>query len=187
LAGVSDSLFLVNGLAAQDACVFVAILNSFVFDYVARQKATGGNLSFYLLKQLPIPAPSQIDDAIREFVIQRVLELTVTADDLLPFAHECGYIGSPFHWNANRRRLLRAELDAVFLRLYGVQRDDAEYLLDFFEVVRRRDETDFGEYCTKRMILEIYDAMTKSSQAGTPYQTHLDPPPSDARVAHRQP
>ena len=33
-----------------------------------------------------------------------------------------------------------------------------------------------GDYCTKRVILEIYDAMQESSRTGHPYQTHLEPP-----------
>lgn len=32
--------------------------------------------------------------------------------------------------------------------------------------------------------LEIYDAMAEAARTGTPYQTRLDPPPADPRVAH---
>ena len=37
---------------------------------------------------------------------------------------------------------------------------------------------------TKRVILEIYDAMAEAIRAGAPYCTLLDPPPADPRVAH---
>ncbi|MBK6516941.1 MAG: hypothetical protein IPM79_21970 [Polyangiaceae bacterium] len=40
------------------------------------------------------------------------------------------------------------------------------------------------EYCTKRVILGIYDAMAEAVRTGTPYQTRLDPPPAAPRVAH---
>lgn len=33
-------------------------------------------------------------------------------------------------------------------------------------------------------ILDIYDRMQKAMDAGQPYQTVLDPPPADPRVAH---
>ena len=46
------------------------------------------------------------------------------------------------------------------------------------EPVRRR------EYRTKRVILEIYDAMAEATRTGAPYATRLDPPPADPRVAH---
>lgn len=42
---------------------------------------------------------------------------------------------------------------------------------------RKRDEARFGEYRTKRLILEIYDAMAKAIETGELYQTVLDPPP----------
>lgn len=41
-----------------------------------------------------------------------------------------------------------------------------------------------GEYRTKRVILEIYDELAHATQTGIPYQTRLDPPPADPRVAH---
>lgn len=41
-----------------------------------------------------------------------------------------------------------------------------------------QDEAMHGEYRTKRMILEIYDAMQQATAAGQPYQTRLDPPPA---------
>ena len=41
-----------------------------------------------------------------------------------------------------------------------------------------------GEYRTKRLILEIYDELAQAIETGEPYQTRLDPPPADPRVAH---
>lgn len=35
----------------------------------------------------------------------------------------------------------------------------------------------YGEFRTKRVILEIYDEMAEASRIGQPYQTRLDPPP----------
>jgi len=52
-------------------------------------------------------------------------------------------------------------------------------------IIKRNDEAKFnGDYCTKRVILEIYDALTASMQSGQPYQTRLDPPPADPRCCH---
>jgi hypothetical protein len=117
----------------------------------------------------------------------RVLELTYTAWDLQPFAEDCGWSGPPFRWNGDRRFLLRCELDAAFFHLYGVGRDDADYILETFPIVRREDIKRWGEYRTKRVILEVYDAMTTAIQCGKPYVTILEPPPADPRVAHSTP
>jgi hypothetical protein len=41
----------------------------------------------------------------------------------------------------------------------AIARDDAAYIMDTFPIARRRDEARFGEYSTKRAILEMYDAL----------------------------
>ena len=95
-----------------------------------------------------------------------------------------GYNGPPFAWDEEDRRHRRARLDALFFHLYGIDRDDAAYILDTFPIVKRRDEQAHGEYRTKRVILEIYDEMAHAIKSGHPYQTRLDPPPGDPRAAH---
>ncbi len=47
---------------------------------------------------------------------------------------------------------------------------------DQFPIVRRKDEERFGEYRTKRVILEIYDAMQEAKRAGKPYCTETEEP-----------
>lgn len=65
----------------------------------------------------------------------------------------------PFKWDAGRRFQLRCELDALYFHLYGVARDDVAYILDTFPIVKRKDEAQFGEYRTQRVILDTYDAL----------------------------
>jgi len=36
----------------------------------------------------------------------------------------------PFKWDEDRRAVLRAELDALYARLYGQTRDELRYILD---------------------------------------------------------
>jgi hypothetical protein len=40
----------------------------------------------------------------------------------------------------------------------------------------------FGEYRTKRLILEIYDPMAAAIADGPPFDTVLDPPPGSGRT-----
>ena len=49
--------------------------------------------------------------------------------------------------------------------------------MDTFPIVNRKDEEKWGEYRTKRVILEMYDAMAEAIRTGRPCQTLLDPPP----------
>jgi hypothetical protein len=75
----------------------------------------------------------------------------------------------------------------MMVRLYGIERDDVDYIMDTFPIVRRKDEQRFGEYRTKRLILERYDAMAAAQAGGREYETPLDPPPGDPRAAHGSP
>ncbi len=166
--------------------------SSFVFDYVARQKLGGTHMTFFILKQLPVLPPTQYVDkckwndgvSLANWIWPRALELTYTAWDLEPFAKDCGYNGPPFRWNEQRRFLLRCELDAAYFHLYGIERDDVDYIMETFPIVKRKDEKEYGEFRTKRVILEIYDEMKRAMETGVPYETRLVPPPADAGVAH---
>jgi len=155
---------------------------------------------------------AEVPGTLIDWLLPRVLELVYTAWDLQPFAQDCGWSGPPFRWDEERRFLLRCELDAAFFHLYlpaeangdwrqaegetaedlarlkasfPTPRDAVAYIMDTFPIVRRKDEAKFdGDYRTKRVILEIYDALADSIRTGQPYQTRLDPPPADPRCCH---
>jgi hypothetical protein len=68
---------------------------------------------------------------------------------------------------------------------FPTPRDAVASIMDTFPIVRRKDEAQFdGDYRTRRVILEIYDALAASRRTGQPYQTRLDPPPADPRCCH---
>jgi hypothetical protein len=85
-----------------------------------------------------------------------VLSLTYTAEDLRPFARDCGYDGEPYAWNSEQRFSIRCELDAAFFHLYGISEPDTAYVLDTFPLVRKADEEAHGTYRTKDTILRMY-------------------------------
>ncbi len=155
---------------------------------------------------------SLLTHTLGAWLFSRVLELTYTAWDLEPFAEDCGWDGPPFRWDEERRFLLRCELDAAFFHLYlqaenggtwrtaegevaedlarlkasfPTPRDAVAYIMDTFPIVRRKDQEKYnGDYRTKRVVLEIYDALAESIRTGQPYQTRLDPAPADPRCCH---
>ena len=161
-----------------------ANLSSIPFDYCARQKGGGLHLNFFTMRQLPalrpgvyaIPAPWASSGQIRDWLLPRVLELTYTAWTLKSFAEDCDEDGPPFIWDSERRFQLRSEIDAAFFHLYGVSRDDADYILDTFPVLARSEERTHGEYRTKRVVLETYDALAAAAAKGIPYESPLGPP-----------
>ncbi len=109
--------------------------------------------------------------------------LTYTAWDLQPFAQDVGWDGPPFIWDEKRRFLMRCELDALYFHLYSIARDDVDYIMETFPIVKRKDIAAHGEYRTKRVILEMYDQMAESGGVEG-YQTWLSPGPADPGVAH---
>ena len=67
--------------------------------------------------------------------------------------------GPPFIWDDEERRHLRARLDALYFHLYGLSRDDADYILSTFPIVQREDEAEFGTYRTRSLILAYMSAL----------------------------
>ena len=165
--------------------LLVAALSSFALDYVVRQKSSGSHLKYFTVKQLPVLLPSAYEaqsgwfdeDPPASWIRQRVLELTFTAYDLAPFAADLGDDGQPFWWDEERRFAMRAELDAAFFHLYGIERGDVDYIMETFPIVKRKDEQRYGSFRTKELILAVYDAMSEAIRTGESYQTILDPPP----------
>ena len=170
---------------ASRLLVLLSAFNSYLIDYLARQRIGGTHLSNYIIEQLPVLSEAACTPELLEFVVPRAFELTYTAWDLQPFAADLSYDGPPFRWDEERRFMMRCELDGAYFHLYGIGRDDVDYIMETFPIVRRRDEQAYGEYRTKRVILEVYDAMAEAMRTGEPYQTLLDPPPADPRVAHK--
>ncbi len=165
----------------------LAVFNSFIYDYLIRLRNNGTHLSDYITYQIPLPQDSTWQDpqvwthnSFGKWILQRVLELTYTAWDMEAFARDLGDDGPPFQWDEQRRFVMRAELDAAFFHLYGIDRDDVDYIMKTFLIVKRKDTRHYGTFRTKDHILEIYDAMAEAIRTGTAYQTLLDPPPGQA-------
>ena len=144
--------------------LLAANLNAIVFDFATRQKIQGQTLNWFIVEQLPVIAPRDYDrlfgdTAARDLVRDHVLRLTYTAHDMAPFARDLGYDGPSFTWDEKERRHLRARLDALYFHLYGLDREDADYVLSTFPIVRREDEAAFGSYRTRDLVLAYMNAL----------------------------
>jgi hypothetical protein len=82
---------------------------------------------------------------------------------------------APFRWDDDRRAKLRAELDAIYAHLYKLTRDELRWVLDprdmdpetpsvTFSRFRLNEEKAFGEYRTKRLVLEYFDVWAERLQ-----------------------
>ena len=163
---------------AESAPLLMANLNCVILDYLARQKVHGNHLAWYLLEQLPIVPPTDYTRAFgpktaSEIVREAVLELTYTAHDLAPFAHDMGHVDAkgevlpPFIWDEARRLTLRAKLDALYFILYGVfdpanaaaSRDDIRYIYSTFPIVAEKETEKWGSYKSEELCLAWINAL----------------------------
>lgn len=155
--GNSLPLIQLENHTAQSLSLLSANLNTFIVDWVARMKTPSRNMNFFIVKQLPVLTPNCYTPELINLIVPIVMELTYTAYDLEPYAKDCSYNGPPFKWDEERRLQLRCELDAIYAHLYSVTKEELDYILETFPIVKRKDEAKFGEYRTKKMIMEYYE------------------------------
>lgn len=171
-SGVGNSLpiYLPIGHQAADAALLLANMSSLVLDYSARMKVGGLNFNFFIFKQLPIIEPSDYSQDDKAFILPRVIGLTCNADDMLPFLREIDPDGDIVGFDEGKRARAQAELDAYYAKLYGLSRDELQFVLDpqsvkpgypseTFAVLKRNEEREFGEYRTQRLVLEAWDKL----------------------------
>jgi len=150
--------------AVEHTMLFVSgILNSFVLDYIIRQKVSV-SLNFFYLHQLPLPrltAGNPYFDAI----VPRAARLTCTTPDFAQLWQEV--MGE--EWDESKgatdlaeRQTLRDELDALVAHLYSLSRDDFAHILGTFPLVFPDD--DAGE-AKKEALLAIYDRFAEETKS----------------------
>ena len=160
--------------AKHEACL-LADWNSIVHDWCARQKIGGLHLTYTYATQIPTLAPSAYSQEDIDFIVPRVLELTYTSHSLNGWAEALGYEGEPFVFDPERRAILRAELDARYAKLYGLNEQELRYILDpadvygedypseSFRVLKEKEIAEFGEYRTQRMVLDAWHMQEEQS------------------------
>ena len=175
------------------AAALIAAQSSLVFDYVARQKVDGPAVRAAHWKQLPVPAPDMLESHL-PFIVPRVLELVYTSPDIRPLARDLDDRGDdPFAWDPDRRVSLRAELDAFFFRVYGIDdRDDAEYITETLQtgaggLEQGKSQDDDGGRRARKLILAAYDRMAEADAAGAGYETRIYPLPGHGPRSGRTP
>ncbi len=151
----------------RQACL-LANLNSLAYDFVARQKVGGLHLNFFIVEQLPTIPPDTYDETcpwetprtLEDWIAERVLKLTCTADDMRPLAEAAGFTPGVCKWKETERARLRAELDACYFHLYHSTREEVQHILGAFQGIADEDEKANGTGSTRQLVLEFFDQMT---------------------------
>lgn len=174
-------------LYAERGCMpgasLYGMMSSLIFDYCSRQKIGGTHASINYVKQFPVLTPDQIPSTMQWQIVKRVAELCYFNHDMDGWASELWdemneeqrselpQLGAqqPWIYNPERRAILQAELDAIFAHLYGLNTEDLVYILDpedvcgkgcineTFRVLKDNEQRQYGEYRTKRLVLEAWN------------------------------
>lgn len=87
---------------------------------------------------------------------------------------------TPFPYDPDRRASLRAELDDYYAKLYGLTEEELRYILDpadvmgedypseTFRVLKEKEIREYGEYRTRRLVLEAWGRLEQASPAIIP-------------------
>ena len=154
---VGNSLFLIlPNEPARLICCLLTNLSCFCFDYIVRQKIGGINMNFFIVEQFPVLPPEFYSDDLITYVIKRVIKLQYTSKSLSSFAKDCGFNGEPYEWDEEERKIMIAELDALFFHLYKLNESDIEYVMETFPTIKRNDIEKYGSYKTKILILKYF-------------------------------
>ncbi|UCE66359.1 MAG: N-6 DNA methylase [Candidatus Zixiibacteriota bacterium] len=158
-------IFTDSKLSVRRVASLLANLNSFVFDYICRQKIGGINLSYYILNQIPTLPPAFYTDrcpwnrrqTLEKWVSERVLKLSCTSNDMIPLAEAAGFEPTVWSWKPDERKILMAELDAAYFIMYSISREDVEYILSTFSGIQKEKDGFFEAASTYDLILKYYD------------------------------
>jgi hypothetical protein len=133
--------------------VLLANWNSFVFDFVARQKVVGTHLKYFTMRQLPMPSIDSLAEPAAwtrisrcEWLSRRVLQLLCDNAEMDCLRADLDGTVDLEPWNLDSRRALRGEIDAALFHIYGIDRDDVDYIMETFPIVKRKDIAEHGEY-----------------------------------------
>ena len=180
--GAGDSIIYVMIDNVVHSALVQGMFSSLTFDYISKQKMGGSNMSNFITKQLPVLSLEQIPQDMIIEIVSRVAKLCYFNHDLDGWAEELWeeltpeqrtelpQLGEkdPFIYDPEKRVVWQADLDAIFAHLYGLSTEDLRYILDpedvcgegcineTFRVLKDNEIRQYGEYRTKRLVMEAW-------------------------------
>ncbi|MFM6504879.1 MAG: Eco57I restriction-modification methylase domain-containing protein [Dolichospermum sp.] len=138
---VHKSLFCGNTLIVsrevdnlKNLLVISSLLNSFVCDFVIRQRVTAHCNMFYVY-QTPVPRLTEKDPYFQE-IVERAAKLICTTAEYDELAREVGLTSHENGVTDERERgKIRAELDGIIAHLYGLTETEFSHILNTFPIV----------------------------------------------------
>ncbi|MDD5327132.1 MAG: N-6 DNA methylase [Phycisphaerae bacterium] len=162
-----------SGIPFRITCCLLANLNAIVMDFTARQKVGGVHLNYFIVEQLPMfppdfykqKCPWDKKHSLEKWISDRVLKLSCTSNDMIPLAEAAGFKPKVHKWDPAERLDLMAELDAAYFLLYGIERNDVEYILSTFQGLQKESPDLLAGSTTIIRILQFYDELKSKSSS----------------------
>jgi hypothetical protein len=128
VCGNSIAIVKMNDLKAM--CFLCGVLNSFVVDYLLRQKVSANVNMFYFL-ELPIPRIK--DGQYFDAIAKKAVQLVATNTEFTKLKSEFGMI-SPVV-DEQDRQSVKNKIDALVAKMYGINEEELKHILSQFPIV----------------------------------------------------
>jgi hypothetical protein len=134
-------------------------------DFLARKKVSL-SMTYTILDSLPFPRLA-VDDKRLPRIVELVLRLCCTGPEMTAYWNAIAPLGwvdlvrdghiLPCLTDEGQRLEARAELDAIVARdIFGLTRDETEYILTTFPIVERKEREKYGSFLSRKLILQHF-------------------------------
>lgn len=147
---------------------WLAVANTFAVDGIARKKVSL-NMTLNIVDSLPFPRFSA-DDARARQLVPLAACLTCTSDEMDDYWRMLaadGWVDAPEPprlLDEGQRLEVRAGIDVIVARdVFGLTPDEMEFMLSTFDLAERYEIERWGEFRSRRLILEGMEAKSPAS------------------------
>jgi hypothetical protein len=145
-------------------------------DYIVRKKVSL-TMSYTVMDSLPFPRLNREDSRVAR-LLSIALRLICTGPEMAGYWNAMATMAGvtrvpdnstpPGFVDPEDRLDARAKIDAIVAReIFGLSRDEVDYILETFPIVKEADIARYGDFRTKLLILEHYDATTPAPVAAS--------------------
>ena len=124
------SVAIVKVTDKKSMCFLCGVLNSFVVDYLMRQKVSS-NVTMFNLRELPIPRLK--DGDLFDSIAKKTVQLVSTTNEFSKLKSEFGMLSSIT--DEQDRQLTKAKIDALVAKLYDINEIELRHILSQFPLV----------------------------------------------------
>lgn len=140
-------------------------MSSHIIDFSIRKKIQGVNLNHFIFYQFPIPKPNSFikysginGDETLEISLRKIfINLLNYSYDMEGIVRDLGGEIQPREWDEKERIDNFAKLDAIMAIYYDMSKDELKYIFSDFEVERKNQKSQYGQYLSEILALKYYD------------------------------